>query len=244
MPASNVRNESLSTTAEVDFERLSLTDALKSGRNSTSSRRKSPPPNETQSPRKTSVDKSAPVDGSAKKTGSKRQRLKHLKKQMARMEEQIQKAIRVELTYLDNAKEIRDKRDRLKDACDSLQNNMKRHGQLSESSETRLKEEMEKVQAKIQKATRLENTYLKKSKQVHDKRYRWTKLYEHACKERQQLEDHSSSEVLSVASDRSVGSTGSMNLPPLLPSTFSLPKSPSPSSSSSEETSAANDFER
>jgi hypothetical protein len=97
------------------------------------------------------------------------------------MEARIQKAARWELAYLNKAKEAQTKREEWTQlyvvVCD-LQKN------VSKNTPAGL---LEKTGAKVKGCERIEKAYLVKAKAVHDKRYRWTKLYEHASRMEPQM---------------------------------------------------------
>jgi hypothetical protein len=90
------------------------------------------------------------------------------------IEAKIQKAARWELAYLNKAKEAQTKREEwmqlYKVVCD-LQH------KTNKNTPAGL---LQKTGAKVKGCAQIEKAYLVKAKAVHDKRYRWTKLYEHA----------------------------------------------------------------
>jgi hypothetical protein len=188
--SSNVKNENIRTT-EGRFDRINLNECLRSTRDFPMK-----PPRRTKSP---------PLLNHNTLRSK-----KELGYEMERLEARIQKAARMELTILNNAKMIEGKRERLAQAFDKLQEKLRQrpHKKTTTSSVSKenLMKEIKTVQEKISKADRIEISYLRKAKDVHDKRYRWTQLYGNACREWQQ-QTMGSSESSPVK-----------NLPPLLPS--------------------------
>lgn len=91
------------------------------------------------------------------------------------LEEKIQQAARTELRYLNEAKLVKQKLDSFLNARTKLQNVPATHD--SPERQLEITQKIEKVDMKIEKAKRMEVQYLKKSKQLRDKRYRWTQLY-------------------------------------------------------------------
>ncbi|GAX27637.1 hypothetical protein FisN_13Hh272 [Fistulifera solaris] len=79
----------------------------------------------------------------------------------------IDKAVRVELAYLDKAIEVGKKRKMMVRV-------LKEQGDLPSMEAS----QQQTITAKIAYATKLEKAYFHKARQVHDRRYRWTKLYE------------------------------------------------------------------
>jgi predicted nucleic acid-binding Zn-ribbon protein len=108
---------------------------------------------------------------------------------MKDLEVKIQKAARVELAYLNEAKQVSDKRDEFQKACDRLQEKLSRREESPTSSAIEveeLKHHIEHIESKVKKAERMESTYLKKSKGLRAQRYRWTQLYDVSSRELQQ----------------------------------------------------------
>jgi hypothetical protein len=85
----------------------------------------------------------------------------------------IDKAVRVELAYLDKAIEMGKKRKMMVRVLNEQGN-----CNSSTTSETINASQQQKITANIAYATKLEKAYFHKARQVHDRRYRWTKLYE------------------------------------------------------------------
>jgi hypothetical protein len=114
----------------------------------------------------------------------------NLSRQLISMEARIQKVARLELHYLNKAKDFRAKRDALtimlksRKTCDDMH-----HTNV------------------VKKAILIERDYIKKSKKIHNKRYRWTQIYEYTARK---WIKQSNGSTASLA-------FGMKRLPPLLP---------------------------
>lgn len=213
---SNKTNHSNSSGTRVDvrFDRISLSECLKSSRDidhhpDELGRGSGHGGSGSSSSRRSSITS---CSSDSKLLPAKR--LKELQRQMASLEGKIQKAARVELAYLNEAKQVKDKRDEWKKLCHSLQEKLRHRlkAGIPFAQEEDMKQQIERVETKIKKAVRMENTYMKKSKEIRDRRYRWTQLYEVNNREYQQL-----SQQYSKASSSSSSARRSKELPPLLP---------------------------
>lgn len=101
--------------------------------------------------------------------------LKEIEKEFQKLELNIQEACKLELSYLNQANEVRMKRDRWTKQLKNLLENRR-------DSDDQRKTTMH-IEGKIEKARHAESLYLKKSKELHDKRYRWTRQYEYTIRE-------------------------------------------------------------
>ncbi|GAX27177.1 hypothetical protein FisN_13Lh272 [Fistulifera solaris] len=110
----------------------------------------------------------------------------------------IDKAVRVELAYLDKAIEVGKKRKMMVRVL------KEQGGASTTTGETVNASQQQTITAKIALATKLEKAYFHKARQVHDRRYRWTKLYE-----------------MSQHSDDSKATPSKCQLPPLMSSFYS-----------------------
>lgn len=94
----------------------------------------------------------------------------------------IHKAVQIELAYLDKAIEIGKKRKlmmrRLNETIERNQQEKSTTTISASSPQDSYTSTPQSLTEKIAYATRLEKIYFHKARQVHDRRYRWTKLYE------------------------------------------------------------------
>lgn len=127
--------------------------------------------------------------------------------QLDSLEVKIHKAARMELRYLNKAKEIREQRkqwtvlyQRVQKADEVTQMSNAEaileatadvvKEPVLELSPSIIQERIATLRAKIKQALSIEKNYLKKSKQICNKRYRWSKVYEHTVRE-EAAADHS-----------------------------------------------------
>ena len=98
----------------------------------------------------------------------------------------INKAVQLELAYLDKAIEVGKKRIMLmrvlqeSSAASSKDTNDASHptNETTATTAAATPSKVQKLTEKIAYATKLEKAWFHRARQVHDKRYRWTKLYE------------------------------------------------------------------
>ena len=133
-----------------------------------------------------------------------------LHRQMDHLQYKIYQAVRLELKLLNDAKEARDKLARfvamhkVMNGEDFLEKLESKKRSMTPEDRT---EHVQKLEAKVHKATQVEKSFLQKSKEIRRKRYRLTKLYEFT------------SEELQRQSAPSGGDTASkIQLPPIFPS--------------------------
>lgn len=102
-------------------------------------------------------------------------KLKELEREFKKLEANISEACKMELAYLNHAGEVRMKRDQWNKQLQSLR------GCGTESSDDITTQAQ--LESKVEKARCAESLNLKKSKELHDKRYRWTQQYEYTIRE-------------------------------------------------------------
>jgi hypothetical protein len=122
----------------------------------------------------------------------------NLRRQLNSMENRIRNAASLELHYLNKAKYIRAKRDALSKFLQSKT--------CDDTHDTNHPSYMAYV---VERDILMERACLKKSKKIHNKRYRWTKIYEHTVR---QWKEQSNGSTASLA-------FGMKRLPPLFPPT-------------------------
>ena len=157
--SSNSSNTGRGVSKRVDFERLNFEDCLKSRRDSQI---------------KASHNQKTPSS----------EKLKEMRRELSSLEAKIQKAAKVELDYLNEAKKAGSKRDNWSSTRQKWNDRLReKMGSLPLAKIEEVRSQLDHLEKKIKKATALEKVYLKKSKQIRGKRYRWTQLYEHTRRE-------------------------------------------------------------
>lgn len=119
----------------------------------------------------------------------------------------INKAVQIELAYLDKALEVGKKRKKLMRV---LKETAEEHEQTTKGSDAPSEESIhlrKKLKEKIAYAIKMEEAYLNKARQTHDRRYRWTKLYEVSKKDNKT----DRSELPPLMPSRLLASFGTMN---------------------------------
>lgn len=113
-------------------------------------------------------------------------RVTSLLNQMEALQEKIQKAACVELRYLQSLEDVTQRRTR----CEEKQREAisRRPRANSGSASAALEGYIADASEKIAKTTKVETAYKRKVKELHDKRYRWSKLYENAGRELLELD--------------------------------------------------------
>jgi hypothetical protein len=106
-------------------------------------------------------------------------KLKDLEREFKKLETSIPEACKMELAYLNQAGEVKMKRDHWKKQLMALRD----HPTETVDAITA----REKLESRIEKSRRVESLYLKKSKELHDRRYRWTQQYEYTIREWEKL---------------------------------------------------------
>lgn len=102
-------------------------------------------------------------------------KLKELEREFKKLESHIPEACKMELAYLNHAGEVRMKRDQLNKQLQSVREHPTASGDDIPTAAH--------LEIKIEKARRMESLYLKKSKELHDKRYRWSQQYIYTIRE-------------------------------------------------------------
>ncbi len=106
-------------------------------------------------------------------------KMKDLERELKKLETSIPEACKMELAYLNQAGEVKMKRDHWKKQLMAMRDHP-----------TETIDDMKackKLESKIEKSRRVESLYLKKSKELHDRRYRWTQQYEYTIREWEKL---------------------------------------------------------
>ncbi|GAX19807.1 hypothetical protein FisN_11Lh333 [Fistulifera solaris] len=129
-------------------------------------------------------------------------RVSKIVNQMKVLEEKIQKAAFAELRYLHSLDEVTQKLMRWEEKHREAVS--RRPRAVDEESSAVLEHYIAEANAKIAKANLVETAYKRRVKELHDKRYRWSKLHENAGRE-----------LLELDPSRKIPS-----LPPLLAPTF------------------------
>ena len=113
-------------------------------------------------------------------------RVSSLSSQMEIFKEKIQKAACVELHYLQSLEEMTQRRTR----CEEKQREAlsRRPRANSGSASAVLESYISDASEKIAKAIKAETAYKRRVKELHDKRYRWSMLYENAGRELLELD--------------------------------------------------------
>ncbi|GAX22776.1 hypothetical protein FisN_11Hh333 [Fistulifera solaris] len=117
---------------------------------------------------------------------SRNDRMTNLLSQMKVLEDKIQKAACAELRYLQSLDEVTQKRTRWEEKHREAIS--RRPRAVDEESSSVLENYIAEADAKIAKATLVETAYKRKVKELHDKRYRWSKLHENAGRELLELD--------------------------------------------------------
>lgn len=110
----------------------------------------------------------------------------YLASQMKTLEEKIQKAACIELHYLQSLEDVMQRHIRCEE---KLRKAVSRRPQGNDgTSSTVLESYISEANKKIAKSIKIETAYKRRVKQFHDKRYRWSKLYENAGRELLELD--------------------------------------------------------
>lgn len=129
-------------------------------------------------------------------------KLKEMKRELSHLEQKIQRAAKVELEYLNEAKKCGEKRNDWVRISHKLEGRLEQQQQQQQQARANavtttgscssiqieeMKLQISHIEAKVKKATKMEAVYLKKSKELRGKRYRWTQLFEHTRRELEAL---------------------------------------------------------